>query len=154
MRLSGYRETDRQLLTGHWLPGELLATPLADRPALAGPIAIPAPDNRPEQRLCVLRDLGFVRFVELDWVHRRARLEIGVQDATVDEMTSMVRLAVDHGFDVLNLRRLFGWRTPAAVAPTEPLSRGGFVQEGVLPRATWLAGEQVDRQIWGVVRDV
>jgi hypothetical protein len=153
MTLSGYRQTDLPLLTGHWLPGELLAVPLAQWPALAAPTVIAPPDKQPDQRLCLIRGLGFIRFVELDWVHRRARLEIGVHESTVDSLETMVRLAVGHGFEVLNLRRLFGWRTPMAGVPAGPLSRAGFVREGVVPRGSWLAGQQIDQEIWGVVRD-
>jgi hypothetical protein len=153
MILSGYRQSDRPLLTGHWLPGELLAAPLDDWPALAAPTVIAPPDKQSDQRLCLVRGLGFIRFIELDWVHRRARVEIGCHQSTVDGLDTMVRLAVSHGFEALNLHRLFGWRTPMAGVPTGPLNRAGLVREGVVPRGSWLAGEQVDREIWGVVRD-
>jgi hypothetical protein len=150
MKLRGYRRSDS--VTGYWLPGELLATPLDGWPALVPPTVV-APANRSDERLCVLDGLGFVRFTGLDWVRRRARLEIGVRESTVEDQAEAVRLAVAHGFDVLNLHRLVGWRTPAAGTPTDALCAAGFGLEGVLPGGNWLAGSEVERQVWGVVRD-
>jgi hypothetical protein len=155
MKLRGFRDTDRPLLTGHWLPGELLALPLADRPALASPLAVPAPGDRSDQRLCVAGDVAVVRYTELDWINRRARLEIAIQDPGLDEpkVKQIVELAVAHGFGGLNLHRLYGLLTPAGGAPTEPLAAAGFRLEGGLPQGIWLFGRPVDRQLWGAVRD-
>jgi hypothetical protein len=155
MKLRGFRDADRSPLTGHWLPGELLALPLADRPALAAPLAVPAPGDRADQRLCVADDVAVVRYTELDWINRRARLEIAVQDPGLDEpkVKQLVELAVAHGFGGLNLHRLYGLLTPAGSAPAEPLAAAGFQLEGALPQGIWLYGRPVDRQLWGAVRD-
>ncbi|GAB3465367.1 hypothetical protein [Actinophytocola sediminis] len=145
MMLTGYRETDQPLLSGHWVRGELLGLPDPARPPLTAPSTIEPRD------VYVLRDQAIVRFAELDWVHRRARLEIGVREGRTD-LAGIVRLAVRHGFTVLNLHRLHGWVTPAAGTPTGPLEAAGFVRETVVPQAIWYAGAPVDRQQWGVIR--
>lgn len=159
--LSGYRETDRALLTGHWLPGELLGVPLVDGPALLEPRTVPPPGLEPngtsaasqQARLCVVRGAGFVRFVEIDWVDRRARLEIGLQAGAVEDAKSIVDLAVAHAFTVLALRRVHGWVTPAAGTPTDAIAAAGFRLEGLVPQAIWFDGGPVGRELWGVVRD-
>jgi hypothetical protein len=153
-RLSGYRSADSALLTGHRLPGELLAHPLAGRPALAEPHTVAPADGRSDERLYIVRDAAFLRFAEIDWVHRRARLEIGVRSGAADQDARLVALAVVQGFEVLNLHRLYGWVTPVTGQGTEALSGSGFAREAVVPQAIWLDSEPRDRELWGVVRDV
>lgn len=144
--LTGYRQTDHALLGGHWLRGELLGLPDPDWPALAEPTAIE------RKNVYVVRGRAVVRFADLDWVHRRARLEIGVQPDAGD-LVELVRLAVGHGFGTLNLRRLHGWVTLAAGTPVAPLEAAGFAREAMVPRAVWHRGTPVGRELWGVVRD-
>jgi hypothetical protein len=145
MMLTGYRRADQPLLSGQWLRGELLGLPDLDRPELAAPAAIP------QENVYVIRDQAVVHFAELDWVHRRARLEIGVRPGA-DDLAGIVGLAVRHGFTVLNLRRLYGWVTPAVGTPTAPLEANGFARETLVPQAIWYAGGPVDREQWGVIR--
>jgi hypothetical protein len=152
-RLSGYRSADSSLLTGHLLPGELLGHPLAGRPALAEPHTVTPADGRSDERRYVVRDVAFVRFAEIDWVHRRARVEIGVRSGSADQDVRLVALAVVQGFEVLNLHRLYGWVTPVTQPNTSALVESGFAREAVVPQSIWFDGEPVDRELWGVVRD-
>lgn len=149
MKLRGYRGTDRGLLSGPWLAGELLGLPLAGWPALADPTEVPPPAEHDEE-LCVT-DGAFVRYTEIDWVHRRARLEIGVHTGLSD-VDKIVRDAVEHGFTGLNLRRLYGWVTPAARPGTDALTAAGFRREALIPAATWFDGAPAAREIWGTIR--
>ena len=154
MRLRGYRDADAPLLSGPWVAGELLALPAADRPALAEP-AVVAPPRGHEVELCIAPDGGFARFSELDQVARRARLEIGVRPGADDGAArDLLDAALAHGFEVLNLHRLYGWVTPAASAPAGLLAEAGFAREATVPDGAWHDGRTVDRQIWAVVRDV
>jgi hypothetical protein len=153
MKLRGYRSGDRALLCGRWLAGELLAEPLAGWPALAEPISVPAPGDRADERLCVVADTAFVRFCEIDWVARRARLEIGLQQASGDATLAVLDLAVVHALGVLGLRGLRGWVTPVVQPPTELLAKAGFDQEATVPQALWHDGTTVTRQIWGRLSD-
>jgi hypothetical protein len=151
MMLRGYRSGDAALLTGAWLPGELLGLPLPHRPALAeDAVAEPPQDHTTE--VCVAPGAGFVRYAELDWVHRRARLEIGVRPEAADAVELLLKSAVAHGFHVLNLHRLHGWVTPAAKPPVAVLEGAGFAREAAVPGGCWLDGEPVEREIWGAVR--
>ena len=71
MKLRGYRGTDRSLLSGPWLAGELLGLPLEDWPALADPTAVPPPAGHDEE-LCVT-DGAFVRYTDID---HRIKLQV------------------------------------------------------------------------------
>ncbi len=150
MMLRGYRSADASLLTGHWLPGELLGLPVQDWPALAEPTTIRPPADYNEE-LGVAADIGFARFAELDWSHRRARVEIGVHAA--DQAGQLLKTAVHYAFTALALRRLHGWVTPSLGEDTEVLEAAGFRRETVIPDALWFDGRPVAREIWGVVRD-
>jgi hypothetical protein len=168
MMLRGYRDTDLPLLTGGWLPGELLGLPVPGRPALAEPARVPPPrepadDDRTahepgqDDELCVVHGTGFVRLTDLDWVHRRARLETGLRAGAENGAGPLLKAALDHAFRALNLRRVFGWVTPAATLPDglprDTLLRdAGLRPEADIPRALWLDGRPVTRQIWGVTR--
>ncbi|MFG2263230.1 GNAT family N-acetyltransferase [Streptomyces sp. NPDC048720] len=149
MRLRGYREADRTLLTGDWLPGEMLGLPVAGRPPLAEPSVVAAPADDTSE-VCVVPGAGYVRFAEIDWIHRRARLETGLHTVPEDP-ARLLAAAVDHGFRVLGLHRLHGLVTPAAHPPDAALAAAGFRHEATIPQALWLAGRPVERQVWGVV---
>ncbi|WP_165984859.1 GNAT family N-acetyltransferase [Streptomyces sp. YIM 98790] len=152
-RLRGYRGTDRELLAGPWLPGELLGLPVAGRPPLAEPAAVAEPDGTEGGRdeLCIVPDTGFVRWTDIDWVNRRACLEIGLHRRP-DDLPGLLAAAVEHGFHGLNLHRLYGWVTPAAQPPAAALAACGFRREAVAPEGMWFDGRAVDREIWGAVR--
>lgn len=148
--LRGYRSTDRGLLRGPWLPGELLGLPLPDWPALAEPTTV-APPAGPDDEICVVPGVAFVRFAELDWVHRRARLEIGVAPGHAPDLDLLVKSAVAHGLHTLGLRRMHGWVTPLTEPPTAALTAAGFTREATVPEAVWLDGAPRTREIWAVV---
>jgi hypothetical protein len=150
--LRGYRSEDVPLLTGHWLRAELLGLAPPGVPGTADPTVVPAPRDATEE-LCILPGAGFVRFAELDWVHRRARLEIGLQPKAAGCALSALTVALTHALRVLNLHRVYGWATPDAGAPTALLAQAGLRQEATVPEAFWLGGRPVGRQIWGAVLD-
>ncbi|GAA3226353.1 hypothetical protein MTQ10_22665 [Streptomyces sp. XM83C] len=150
MKLKGFRAADAALLTGDWLPGELLGLPVVDRPPLAEPSRVPPPrDDRDE--LCVVPGTGFVRFTGVDWIHRHARLEIGLRSAAEDPRP-VLEAALRHGFRVLGMRRLYGWLTPGVYDGTETVLKAcGLQWEATVPQALWVAGGAMDRQLWGAL---
>lgn len=156
LTLSGHRAADAPLLTAHVLPGELVALPIADPPALLAPVTADVPEpGRLDARLAVVRGAGFVRYSEIDWVHRRARLEVALTVPGADAATikTVVELAVTHAFTTLDLRRLHGRLTPALGAPVaDGLAACGFVVEGTVPGAVWLDGRAVDGVLLAVLR--
>ncbi|HEY8980273.1 MAG TPA: GNAT family protein [Streptomyces sp.] len=153
MKISGYREADRALLAGPWIPGELLALPVADRPPLADPHTVALPDGGDHEELFVVRDTAVVRYADIDWVARRARLEIGVREGAEDRAAEVLAVAVPFAFGVLGLRRLHGRVTLSPEAPVAALEKAGFGREGVALDDVWFGGVLTDREIWAVLGD-
>lgn len=151
MMLRGYRSSDSSLLSGPWLDGELVGLPLANWPALADPATV-APPSGAHEELYIAPGIGFVRYTELDWVHRRARVETGLQPDQDDAAERLLRVAVAYGLRDLNLHRLHGWVTPGTGLAADALSLVGFRHEASVPESVWLDGRAVGRQIWAVVR--
>lgn len=150
MKIRGYRATDCALLAGHWLPGELLAAWLVHPPVLAEPLTIPLPAGG-GARLYVVAGVACVRFAGLDWVARRARLQIGLAAGTQQHAQPVLELAIGVGFRVLDLHRLEGLLTPQISGLSDAVAAAGFVREATVPRALWHDGAVLDREIWGLV---
>lgn len=150
--LTGFRESHRELLRGNWPPGELLARPAGGLAAMAEPAVI---DHavRTGMRLYVVPGAGFIRYREIDWIHRRARVEIGLRDQAWPLALAVLRQARSAGLELLGLSRLYGWATPAAGIPPALLADAGFELEATVPGAIWLAGRPVSRQIWATLAD-
>ncbi|MBB5939861.1 hypothetical protein [Streptomyces zagrosensis] len=167
MRLVAYRSSDVSLLTGHRLPGELLGVRPVGLSTSAPPHRIAEPWTRRDERLYVVRDVAYVRYTEIDWASGQARLEIGPRELVEhgereleecggrehdgDVLTELVESAVEHGRRILKLRRFYGWVTPAARPPMEPLRKAGFGWEAIVPRSCWYEGVEVEREMWGMV---
>lgn len=152
MMLTGFREHDHSLLSGYWLPGELLGLPLDDRPPLAGPVTTDPPAVSGDE-LLVLPGTGFIRFTKVDWVSRHARLEIGLQCPPPDPRP-LLTTALAHCFQIMSLHRVYGWVTPAVYpGTTAALTAVGLEREAVIPRAVWHDGRLLDREIWSALDD-
>ncbi|MBB0246060.1 hypothetical protein FNQ90_18600 [Streptomyces alkaliphilus] len=153
-RLRGYRAGDLPLLTGSWLPGELLGLPVPGRPPLADPATVPPPaSDRPGDELYVLPGTAFVRFTEVDWIHRRARLETGFAPGADAHVRALLDAALGHARGTLGLRRVYGWVTPGRPGAEDVLRAVGLAREARIPHALWLDGRPVGRQIWGMCSD-
>jgi hypothetical protein len=151
MELTGYRGTHADLLYGHWLPGELACPARPDGvPGLAAARSLAPTTAHPERRTLIAPGVGFVRFLEISWVSRHARVELGYAGGPDHELAGQLLLAaVEQGFRSFRLHRLYGWVTPAAGLPEEVLERAGFAREARVEEAGWWAGAPVERQIWG-----
>jgi len=149
--LTGYRESHRELLRGNWTPGELLAPAADGRAGLAEPAVIDA--ARSDERLYVVPGAGFVRYREIDWIHRRARVEIGLRDQNWRLAPAVLRQARSTGMELLGLSRLYGWAAPAAGVTADLLAEAGFELEATVPGAIWLGGRPASRQVWATLAD-
>jgi RimJ/RimL family protein N-acetyltransferase len=102
------------------------------------------------------RLVGYVQLAGIDPRARSAELRIRVGDADARGHGvgyEASGLALRHGFDDLNLRRIWAH----CFATNEPVLRGadtlGFRREGLLRQNAYVAGEYVDVVVIGILRD-
>jgi hypothetical protein len=154
----GYRPRHADVLEGDWVSGELLCFARNEaRQAGAGGTAPAVPvATRPfpsSERLLVVDGRAFIRLVEIEPVHRRARLEIGIQGEFDTAMAaSILACAREVAFGPLNLMRVYGWVRPRAAATCAALAGAGFEHELTVPDAMRLDGRPASRMIWGALR--
>ena len=113
------------------------------------PLAIDLKDDS------VWRLIGNIGFFNLEWVNRSAEFGILIGDKSVWNQgygTESVRLLLKHGFETLNLHRIY-----LRVYSTNPRARRsyekvGFVLEGTLREAVYRHGRYADVHIMSVLR--
>lgn len=101
------------------------------------------------------RLIGDVGFFNLEWTNRSAEFGILIGDKSVWNKgygTESVRLLLKHGFETLNLHRIY-----LRVYATNPRARRsyekvGFVLEGTLREAVYRHGRYSDIHIMSVLR--
>lgn len=152
LQLAGYRPQHAPLLSGTWVPGELLC--FADNEARPPSLRVegPAPASHLYERLLVVPSVGFVRFCEIEPIHRRARLEIRLQGRfDAGTAAAVLGLACGCAFRQLNLHRLYGWARLTHPPTVEVLAAAGFVREVALPGALRVGGALRPRELWGAL---
>lgn len=102
------------------------------------------------------RLIGYVQLVDIDSRTRSAELRIKIGDPEKRAQAlgpEAGGLALRHGFEDLNLRRIWAH----VFATNEPVRRAaagiGFREEGVLREAAYVGGEYVDVIVIGLLRD-
>jgi hypothetical protein len=153
LELTGYRQAHAPLLEGAWIAGELLSFSSNEaRSAVA--IRSAGPADASTERLLVVPGVAFVRFAELELVHRRARLEIGVQGGfDPAKASALLALACETAFVHLNLHRVYGWVRPGHAPTSAVLALAGFEPEVSVPDALRVDGVLGRRELWGTLRD-
>jgi len=101
------------------------------------------------------RLVGNCRLFHIEWTNRCAELGIFIGDKAAWNQgygSEAVRLLLRHGFETLNLNRIFlrvYSTNPRAIRAYE---KAGFVQEGCLRQAVYRCGQYADVYIMGVLR--
>jgi RimJ/RimL family protein N-acetyltransferase len=102
------------------------------------------------------RLLGYVQLAGIDARARSAELRVRIGDPEMRAQGigyETCGLALRHGFEDLNLRRIWAH----CFATNEPVLRGagrlGFQREGVLRQSAYVGGEYVDIVVIGIMRD-
>ncbi len=101
------------------------------------------------------RLIGDIGFFNIEWVNRSAEFGILIGDKSVWNKgygTESVQLLLRHGFETLNLHRIF-----LRVYSTNPRARRsyekvGFVLEGTLREAVYRHGRYADVHVMSVLR--
>lgn len=113
--------------------------------------ALPAPDTTPGG----WRLIGNCAFFDIDWISRAAEFGIMIGDKSVWNQgygTETVRLLLRHGFENLNLNRVFLRvfdNNPRAMRAYE---KAGFALEGTLRQAAYKGGAYHDLHMMSVLR--
>ena len=100
--------------------------------------------------------IGSLAFNEIDWRNRAAEFGIMIGDKTYWNRgygTEAVRLLVNHGFNTLNLNRIFlrvFENNPRAIRAYE---KAGFVHEGRLRQAEFRDGKYIDVLMMSMLKD-
>ncbi len=101
------------------------------------------------------RLIGDIGFFNLEWANRSAEFGLFIGDKSVWNKgygTEVVRLLLKHGFETLNLHRIY-----LRVYSTNPRARRsyekvGFVLEGTLREAVYRHGRYADIYVMSVLR--
>jgi hypothetical protein len=143
--LVGCRHRIEELHSGRWFPQEFVSFRNDRR--------VPTFHDEHEanaDRVLVSVEYALVGFVDIDWMDRRARLEIRVlEDGPSARLEPLLADALRVGFAKFDLARLDGWVTPVHYDISPFLLRAGFTLEAVIPHAVRVDGQAVNRQIWG-----
>ncbi len=151
VEIRGLPPRSEDLVSGQWLPGELLGTWRSDWPAVLGATRLTdCTCQAPQCRGAMLDVSSAVGVHEVDWAARSGRLEIGV--ARGADASRVLDLALRFGFGTLLLDRVWGWVTDTA-ASGAALTAAGLRREAALPRAVWAREHLVDRELWVGRRD-
>ncbi|MFB8765405.1 GNAT family N-acetyltransferase [Nocardiopsis alba] len=153
MRPRGHRSRDAHLLQGYWTPDHLVSFPDEARDELLDPETVPLPGSDPSRRLFVVEETAVIRFVEIEPVHRRARVVVGLAPGAEEDAVDVLISAVAVGFGALNLHRLHGRLLSRGTRCRNTAKAAGFRHEGTIPQGMWLGGARHDMEIWGILRD-
>ncbi|HUH98604.1 MAG TPA: GNAT family protein [Anaerolineales bacterium] len=101
------------------------------------------------------RLIGNCGVFNIEWMHRAAELGIMIGDKTVWNKgygTEIMQLLLQHGFETLNLNRIY-----LRVYSTNPRAirayqKAGFVLEGTLRQAAYRHGKYADVHVMSVLR--
>jgi RimJ/RimL family protein N-acetyltransferase len=100
--------------------------------------------------------IGSLGFTEIDWRNRSSEFGILIGDKTFWNRgygTEAVRLLVKHGFNTLNLHRIFlkvFENNPSAIRAYE---KAGFTHEGRLRQAEFKDGKYIDVLLMSILKD-
>lgn len=97
------------------------------------------------------RHVGMVQVRDIQWVHRRARMDLLVGEPELRETgfeADVIRTMIAFGADMLNLHRI-ETRLPANSPRVQSYLAAGFVMEGRARDASFVGGQYIDEVILG-----
>ncbi len=101
------------------------------------------------------RHVGNIGFLNLEWIPRAAELGIFIGDKSIWNKgygTEAVELLLRHGFQTLNLNRIYLHVFANNLRARHSYEKAGFVLEGTLRQAVYRHGEYLDMLIMSVLR--
>ena len=101
------------------------------------------------------RLIGDISFFNIEWVNRSAEFGIFIGDKSVWNKgygTESVQLLLEHGFETLNLHRIFLRVYSTNLRARRSYEKVGFVLEGTLREAVYRHGRYADVHVMSVLR--
>lgn len=123
---------------------------MLDTPAAEHVLVIEVQDND------LWRSIGTCGLHEIDWQSRQAEVGIFIGDKSFWNRgygTDTMRTILQHGFDTLNLNRIYLRVFSINQRAIRCYEKAGFVREGRLRQAHYQDGEYLDVLMMGVLRD-
>lgn len=102
------------------------------------------------------RLIGSLAFNEIDWRNRAAEFGILIGDKSCWNQgygTEAVRLLVKHGFESLNLNRIFLQVFASNPRAIRAYEKAGFIHEGRKRQAEFRNGQYIDVLLMSILRD-
>ena len=99
--------------------------------------------------------IGTCQLFNINWIHRHAELQIRIGNRAFHGAgygTEAIRLLVDHGFNDLNLHRIFLHVFASNVRAINAYKKAGFVTEGCLRDGAYIDGAFVDVIVMGALK--
>ncbi|NOY97841.1 MAG: GNAT family N-acetyltransferase [Chloroflexi bacterium] len=122
---------------------------LSKRPAEERPLAIEARLENGWQHI------GSCGFHNIEWTNRAAEVGIAIGDKSVWNQgygTETMRLLLEHGFETLNLNRIFLRVHESNLNAVRSYEKVGFVHEGRMRQAVYKHGKYEDMFLMSVLR--
>ncbi len=101
------------------------------------------------------RLIGDIGFFNIEWVNRSAEFGIFIGDKSVWNKglgTESVQLLLEHGFETLNLHRIYLRVYSTNARARRSYEKVGFVLEGTLREAVYRQGKYADVLVMSVLR--
>lgn len=101
------------------------------------------------------KPIGNIQFIDLNWVSRNAEVGIAIGDKGYWNQgygTEAMRLMLKHGFETLNLHRIWLRVYDINARAMRAYEKAGFVQEGKKREAQFIQGEYHDVFLMSVLR--
>ncbi len=127
----------------HWFEQAMLAEPAAR------PLAIDVQDGSG------WKHVGNMGFMNLEWTPRSAEFGIFIGEKSLWDKgygTEAVELLLRHGFDTLNLNRIYLRVFSTNLRARRSYEKVGFVLEGTLRQAVYRQGRYADIHIMSILR--
>jgi diamine N-acetyltransferase len=122
---------------------------LASKPAEERPLAVDALQREE------WRHIGSAGFHNIEWKNRLAEVGIAIGDKSVWKQgygTEVMRLLLQHGFENLNLNRIFLHVHETNQHAIRTYEKAGFVHEGHMRQAVYKNGKYRDVLVMSVLR--
>jgi RimJ/RimL family protein N-acetyltransferase len=113
-------------------------------------------ETQDDQQAGDWRAIGNCQFISIDWRNRSAELGIMIGEKSLWNQgygTETMRTLLQHGFETLNLHRIWLQVYAKNQRGIRAYEKAGFVHEGIFRQAHYQHGKYFDVQVMSVLKD-